>query len=388
MYADRHRLFTGIQKFCICVDLRLSAGSKKRKSVRQFPLSPRPPLSPSDKEGSALIIVLSVAVVLALIVANFAADLNGELKAAGGNYEEAIHAQLSQSALALARLEIGARGTKLYANGYGDAYLIAGTEDYETAIEELQVYRDGIELGRGRYAYRLVHTPAALDANKLGQNAWHRLFEIACDMDEGTERSELVDRIIDWTDADNNIRANGMEEEDYQALDTPRHVRNGPLEYDEELLLVYGVTPELFYGYKTPVYEDEGLIRGGGLQRYLTGDNSPAGRASAQYILQGTYPVDDTPDEDEELEYKAVETLPEELYLIAEGYAVEPFEEEKEQLLFAEEEVEVLSRRYIVVKLKTGAGSNAGYKLDERIDNAPGELVDRILMYGIPEETF
>lgn len=354
---------------------------------RAVNFSNHPVIHRSNKEGSALIIVLSVAVVLALLVANFTADLNSELKAAGGAYEEAINAQLSRSALALARLELSGESTQLYANGHGDAYLVSGTEDYESAIEELQEYRGGYELGRGMVSYRLVHVPSALDANELGQDGWPRLLEMACGMDEGTERSELVDRIIDWIDTDSNARANGMEEDDYQDLDIPRHVKNANLEMDEELMLVYGITPELFYGLNSAAYVDDGMIWGGGLQRYLIGDNSPEGRASAQYISSGVYPEDTDADEDEELEYEKVDALPEELYLIARGYAPEPIEGE-ESSVFGDDlgEPGFLSQRILLVKLKLAEGNGAGYEIDDMIENASGEIVDRILAYGVPEE--
>ncbi|MDF7807168.1 type II secretion system protein GspK [Pontiellaceae bacterium B12219] len=341
-----------------------------------------------SKEGSALIIVLSVAVVLALIVANFAADMNAELKAAGGNVDEAVTDQLSRSALALARLaEIGRDNAQLYANGYGDAYLISGTEDYENVIEELEVYRTGYELGRGMLAYQLVYKPSALDANELDENSWERLFEVACDMDDGTERSQLVDRILDWIDSDGTMRANGMEEEDYQDLDTPRHVKNGDLGSDEELLLVYGMTPELFYGTGNPARIEDGMIRGGGLLRFLIGDNSPEGQASAQYILSGTYPEDMATDEEDELEYERVNALPERLYLIAQGFIPEE-QDREESLTFDDDQEEIAfrSRRFLLVELRLGGENDAGYELEDIVENASGELVDRILTYGVPDE--
>lgn len=371
MNADKHRLFLERKREHIRVYLRLSAGDKKQKS------------------GSALIIVLAVAVVLALVVADFAADMNSELKAAGGNYEEAMNFQLARSSWALARLELGNR--QLYANGPGDAYLLSGTEDYESEIEEMQFYRNGYGLGRGMLSYRVVHKPSGLDPNELGQNDWHRLLEIACDMEEGEERSSLVDCIIDWIDRDDIARANGMEEDDYQSLDSPRHVKNGPLDSPEELLLVYGITAELFYGYGNPVSIEDGMIRGGGLQRYLIGDNSPQGRAAAQYILQGTLPEDDDYDEEEELEYKKVETLPSHLYLIAQGYTQEATENE-DRLVFADEadvsDPAYLTRRIILIRLKLGSGQNAGYEIDDMLENASTERVDRILAYGIPGEEY
>ena len=357
---------------------------KKRQLLRASPRL----FARSNKEGSALIIVLAVVVGLTLMVADFAAGIHSELKAAGGHYEEAVNFQLARSALELARLELGSQGARLYADGYGDAYLIAGTEDYEDAIEELQIYREGYGLGRGMLSYRLVHTPSALDPNELGQNDWHRLLEVACGMEEGEERSELVDCIIDWMDSDDIARAAGMEEDDYQELNPPRHVKNAKLDSPEELLLVYGMTPEMFYGTGYAARIEDGMVWGGGLLRYLIGDNSPEGRASAQYILQGVYPADDERDEEDELEYRQVNTLPANLYLIAQGYVEEPLDEDETSLFKEEtpEEPVYVSRRIILVRLRLGQGQNAGYELENMMENAPRERLDRILSYGVPEE--
>ncbi len=355
--------------------------------VAEKPLhrSTNPIIHQSNKEGSALIIVLAVVVVLTFLVADFAADLNNELKAAGGYSSEAINFQLARSALALGHFEL--QNNRFYANGHGDAFLVSGAEDYETEIEELQIYRDGYELGQGLLAYRLVHTPSALDPNELQQNQWHRLFEVACGLEEGNERSELVDCILDWIDEDNIARASGMEEDDYQDLETPRHAKNGELDSMEELLLVNGITPTLFYGEGSAVGVDDGMLWGGGLLRYIMGDNSPEGRASAEYILNGTYSEETSYDEEEELEYKRIDSLPGQLYLIAEGFQREAVEEDRNGLFLKEAEPKkpYLSRRIILVRLILGKGENASYQIDDMLENAPREMVDRVLAYGIPE---
>jgi general secretion pathway protein K len=61
-------------------------------------------------------------------------------------------------------------------------------------------------------------------------------------------RAMIRDSIKDWRDKDDLRRLNGAEEEDYQALETPYHCKNGDFDSVDELLLVRGVTRELFYG--------------------------------------------------------------------------------------------------------------------------------------------
>jgi len=58
----------------------------------------------------------------------------------------------------------------------------------------------------------------------------------------------LVDAIKDWIDPDNEVTGFGEESSYYKELEKPYSCRNGPLEYLEELLLIKGVTKELFYG--------------------------------------------------------------------------------------------------------------------------------------------
>jgi general secretion pathway protein K len=74
---------------------------------------------------------------------------------------------------------------------------------------------------------------------------------------EEEERDTVVDSILDWRDPDDFYRVNGAENDYYQSLKEPYACKNGPLDSIEELLLVRGVTPDLFYGRKTERREEE-----------------------------------------------------------------------------------------------------------------------------------
>jgi general secretion pathway protein K len=65
---------------------------------------------------------------------------------------------------------------------------------------------------------------------------------------DDTNKNIIVDSIMDWRDKDNFHRANGAEDEYYLALPEPYKCKNGDFTSIEELLLVRGVTPEIFYG--------------------------------------------------------------------------------------------------------------------------------------------
>ena len=63
-------------------------------------------------------------------------------------------------------------------------------------------------------------------------------------------RDVVVDSILDWLDADDLYRTNGAENDYYRSLKEPYDCKNGPLDSVEELLLIKGVTREMFNGKK------------------------------------------------------------------------------------------------------------------------------------------
>lgn len=60
--------------------------------------------------------------------------------------------------------------------------------------------------------------------------------------------SDPTDAILDWIDADEEPRPNGAENDFYGALEVPYGCKNAPMDSVEELLLIKGITPELFFG--------------------------------------------------------------------------------------------------------------------------------------------
>lgn len=62
--------------------------------------------------------------------------------------------------------------------------------------------------------------------------------------------TDPVDAILDWLDYGDNDeeRAEGAESSYYEGLEIPYPCKNGPMDSIEELLLIKGITPELYYG--------------------------------------------------------------------------------------------------------------------------------------------
>ena len=60
--------------------------------------------------------------------------------------------------------------------------------------------------------------------------------------------SVVADSIQDWIDPDDAPRVAGAENDYYQSLTPPYNAKNAPIDDLTELLLVKGVTPEMYYG--------------------------------------------------------------------------------------------------------------------------------------------
>ncbi|NVM21201.1 MAG: type II secretion system minor pseudopilin GspK [Desulfobacterales bacterium] len=65
---------------------------------------------------------------------------------------------------------------------------------------------------------------------------------------ETEEADDIVAAIKDWIDTDGDVTSFGAEDDYYRSLERPYHCKNGQLDSPEELLLVKGITRELFYG--------------------------------------------------------------------------------------------------------------------------------------------
>ncbi len=113
----------------------------------------------------------------------------------------------------------------------------------------------GIFSKQKTFLYGLSDEASRLNINKASVEVLTQLIRL-CDVDEN-EAEEIAYCIKDWRDEDNIIgqdskfgRILGAEDEYYQGLDKPYHCKNSDFEAIEELLLVKGITPEIFYGSK------------------------------------------------------------------------------------------------------------------------------------------
>ncbi|MEP0842256.1 MAG: general secretion pathway protein GspK, partial [Phycisphaerae bacterium] len=100
------------------------------------------------------------------------------------------------------------------------------------------LYRDGYELQP--LDWRGINDECAkLNVNTATREQLMRLPRMT---------APVAAAILDWRDENQQPEPDGVERGHYESLPHPYTIRNGPLRSIRELLLVRGVTPELFYG--------------------------------------------------------------------------------------------------------------------------------------------
>jgi type II secretory pathway component PulK len=106
--------------------------------------------------------------------------------------------------------------------------------------------RQDIKLGTGQFSYRITDEEARINLNRATPDQLHRLLtELGI---ERETRDVIVDSIQDWRDPNEEHRLNGAESDYYLALPVPYKSKNADFDSVEELLLVRGITPQIFYG--------------------------------------------------------------------------------------------------------------------------------------------
>ena len=87
----------------------------------------------------------------------------------------------------------------------------------------------------------LFPNPEQPEANPVLEKVLRNLFQLL------EVKEDPTDAILDWIDTDDDTRSKGAESDYYGGLTTPYACKNGPMDSINELLLIAGITPELFF---------------------------------------------------------------------------------------------------------------------------------------------
>lgn len=203
---------------------------------------------PTNYSGIALIIVMIAITALSILAAGFAYSMKVETKLAQNANSETELLWLGRSGVERARwilaqeLSSEARNcdslNQIWAGGPGEI----GVSN--SPLEGVTL--DDYHLGDGKFSLKITDMERKVNINTADEAM---LQQILTRMGvEASEVTTVVGSILDWIDADNVTRIGGAESSYYQSLNPPYYAKNGPIDDLSELLLVKGVTPEIYWG--------------------------------------------------------------------------------------------------------------------------------------------
>ncbi len=200
------------------------------------------------QKGAISIIALWILAILTILATGFAYRMSLELKLSGYQLERLRAAYLAKAGINRAIYELE-RDTTLNCDALNEPW-----------SNSPEVFRE-VLVGDGTYTvsypwaqseekerYGLIDEEGKININKAHFQVLKKLFSlIAEEISQRIDAEQLAACVKDWRDPDSTeTEPNGAEESYYQSLENPYHCKNGNFQTIEELLLVKGITPEIF----------------------------------------------------------------------------------------------------------------------------------------------
>lgn len=249
------------------------------------------------REGVALLLALLLVALLSVIVMEFSYEMQVEASLVTNDEadRDAYVAAKSAVASAMALLAGDLLEDQLQYGAECDSYM-----DVWGMNVPLQPLNNAVMRCRISDEYGKLNLNAMIQIDNAGQVVENELFveTLRAFLDMRIEEYGLeenpTDAILDWLDPDSDARPDGAEMDFYSSLEIPYPCKNGPMDSIDELLMIRGVTPDLFFGVppENPSPDDPMPVP---LGEFLTVHGEPRGRinvnTTATQLLDALFEV-------------------------------------------------------------------------------------------------
>jgi type II secretory pathway component PulK len=203
-------------------------------------------ISPHKNSGIALLIAMIAVTVLSLLAAGLWYAMKVETRLAQNADSETQLYWLGRSGVEYARWILSQQASiagepydslnQKWAGGPGT--------DAESNSVLAGVSLDNYPVGDGTVSLKIIDLERKINVNTASPDILQQaLTAMGVDADS---ISIVSDSIQDWIDTDDSPRLAGAESDYYQTLTPPYYAKNAPIDDLSELLLVKGVTPEMY----------------------------------------------------------------------------------------------------------------------------------------------
>ena len=199
-----------------------------------------------NSDGIALIMVMCAIFVLSALAAGFVLSMKVETRLAQNAYSEQQLLWLGRSGVELARYVLmqhpqGEPFDSLNQKWAGGSGSLA---ESNSVLSSLSL--DNYPVGDGTVSIKIIDLERKVNINTA--NSQMILQALTLMGVDANDISVVSDSILDWISPAGPPRVAGAESDYYQGLAVPYYAKNAPIDDLSELLLVKGVTPEMYWG--------------------------------------------------------------------------------------------------------------------------------------------
>ncbi len=200
----------------------------------------------NDDKGVALLLVIWVLALLSVIVGEFCHAMRTEVNITRNFKEQTQAFYIARAGLLKAVSELITLETTP-PKTTDTAFLPEEENEVSDTIKwRINIDIEDIQFGFGMFSVNIGNEAGKININKADRNLLKMMLD-GFDLDD-QDKDVIVDSILDWKDEDSFHRLNGAEDDYYQSLPEPYECKDDFFDSVEELLLIKGVTEEMFYG--------------------------------------------------------------------------------------------------------------------------------------------
>jgi type II secretory pathway component PulK len=207
--------------------------------------------SQTSRRGIALVLVMLTIIVLSVIVGSLAVSMSTEIRLARNtDYNDQME-WMGRSGVELARYALANKCTEQRNIDALSQFWAGGTSPCSNDVENVPL--KNVPLGPGQISVTITDMERKWDINLVANPRQPQkeilqkaLAEVG--VTDAEQSSTIIDSILDWINPSETAGFSGAKSDYYMHLNPPYYCKNGQIDDISELLLIKGITPEIYWG--------------------------------------------------------------------------------------------------------------------------------------------
>ena len=190
-------------------------------------------------------------IVLSAIVGSLAISMSTEMRLARNTDYDAQMEWMGRSGIELARYALANKCAEQKSIDALNQFWAGGTSPCSNDVENIPL--KNVPLGPGHISVTITDMERKWDINMVAnpRNPQKEILQKALaevGVTDAEQSSTIIDSILDWINPNESAGFSGAKSDYYLHLNPPYYCKNGHIDDISELLLIKGITPEIYWG--------------------------------------------------------------------------------------------------------------------------------------------